>query len=410
MTHLAAAALSVVFAAALAGGAGAEVYRLTQEDRVELRVGQWDPEEQRFEPWPGISGEYSVGPEGQLSIALAGLVPAAGQSTGELADEIAMRLQRAIGLRQPPAVSLEIVAYRPIHVGGAVQSPGLYPYRFGMTVEQAVTVAGGPPGIEPGTPADPTHALRLAGEIRQYSARLDDLAAEEDRLMVDLASSGQPDLTDAPLMASAVGASGALEADILASQRDALRAQRDSSQDLQALLTARIARLDAQIALRGRQIEITGDELATVETLRDRGLAVNTRVTALSTALNDHETRRIQLEVARLTAEQQLNRARREQAALLDRTRLDRLAALKAARSEMAALHHRLETARQILAAIGAPDTADPRPDRPGPIYRVTRPGADGTEVLRLGPTDPLRPGDTLVVGFDAPLQISQTD
>ena len=377
----------------------AETYRLGQEDRVAVRVGQWNASEQRFEHWQGISGEYSVNPEGHLSIAIAGQVPAAGRSTAELVDEIALRLQRSIGLAEAPAVSVEIVSYRPVYVGGWVETPGSYPFRYGMTVQQAVTVAGGRPRLDEARGPDAVQAIRLSGEIRQHVARLDELEAEEARILAELASFGEGDFAEAPWFDAGGGRSAALEAQILASSRNSLSTQRQGLLEFQELLRERIARLGEEMALRERHIDLVAEELAAVEVLRDRGLTVNARVTALMNALNDHEARRIQLDVARLTAEQQLNRAGRDQFALFDEARLERLSALKDVQSEISGLRHRLETARALSHALA--DWEAPvgsAPAHPGPEYKVTRIVDGEAEALLLGQSDLLRPGDTLIV------------
>jgi len=42
-----------------------------------------------------------------------------------------------------PEVTVEVAEYRPVYVGGDVMKPGAYPFRFGMTVRDAVTLAEG---------------------------------------------------------------------------------------------------------------------------------------------------------------------------------------------------------------------------------------------------------------------------
>ena len=42
-----------------------------------------------------------------------------------------------------PRVSIEVLNYRPFYIIGEVQKPGEYPYRAGMTVINAVGIAGG---------------------------------------------------------------------------------------------------------------------------------------------------------------------------------------------------------------------------------------------------------------------------
>lgn len=42
-----------------------------------------------------------------------------------------------------PSVSVEVMNYRPFYIFGEVNSPGSYPYVNGMTVVNAVAMAGG---------------------------------------------------------------------------------------------------------------------------------------------------------------------------------------------------------------------------------------------------------------------------
>ena len=42
-----------------------------------------------------------------------------------------------------PSVSVEVMNYRPFYIFGEVNAPGSYPYVNGMTVVNAVAVAGG---------------------------------------------------------------------------------------------------------------------------------------------------------------------------------------------------------------------------------------------------------------------------
>ena len=40
-------------------------------------------------------------------------------------------------------VQLSVAEFKPVYVGGAVSKTGEYPYKLGLTVQQAVTLAGG---------------------------------------------------------------------------------------------------------------------------------------------------------------------------------------------------------------------------------------------------------------------------
>jgi polysaccharide export outer membrane protein len=68
-------------------------------------------------------------------------VPARGQTTGEIQTAIATRLRQ--GYVRDPNVSVEVDRYRPFFAMGAVAVAGQYSYVPGMTVQQAIAVAGG---------------------------------------------------------------------------------------------------------------------------------------------------------------------------------------------------------------------------------------------------------------------------
>ena len=106
-------------------------YVLGPNDRVRLKVyGE-----------PDISGEYEIDNTGQVSVPLAGHIPAAGLTTKELEHAIAAALAK--GIVRDPRVNVEVALYRPYYILGEVKKSGEYPYRLGLTVLDAVASAGG---------------------------------------------------------------------------------------------------------------------------------------------------------------------------------------------------------------------------------------------------------------------------
>jgi polysaccharide export outer membrane protein len=112
--------------------APAGAYRLGAGDTVLLRI--YDQ--------PQLSGEFAIDDSGNVDLPLLGLVPAAGKTTSGLADAIAAAL-RAKNLILAPSVAAEVSKYRPFYILGEVNAPGQYPYRPGMTVLTAISIAGG---------------------------------------------------------------------------------------------------------------------------------------------------------------------------------------------------------------------------------------------------------------------------
>jgi len=106
-------------------------YRLGSGDRVHIIVfGQND-----------LTGDYQVDGSGMLQFPLIGMVHAGGVTAGELQQTITSKLSP--GYLRNPSVSVEVINYRPFSIIGEVNKAGAYPYVNGMTVLDAVALAGG---------------------------------------------------------------------------------------------------------------------------------------------------------------------------------------------------------------------------------------------------------------------------
>lgn len=110
----------------------APAYRLGSGDK--LRVGVYNED--------SMSGEYEVDGSGNLSLKLMGSIKAKGLTVEQLAAEVENQLRLGRYLKDP-RVSVEVLNYRPFYVLGEVKEPGKYPFVNGMTVLNAVALAGG---------------------------------------------------------------------------------------------------------------------------------------------------------------------------------------------------------------------------------------------------------------------------
>lgn len=90
---------------------------------------------------PKMDGEYVVSSTGVVSFPLIGNIPARGQTVEALQEDIRARL--AAGYLHDPRVSAEVLNYRPFYILGEINKPGEYPFVNGITVQQAVAMAGG---------------------------------------------------------------------------------------------------------------------------------------------------------------------------------------------------------------------------------------------------------------------------
>ncbi|ABS63518.1 polysaccharide export protein [Parvibaculum lavamentivorans DS-1] len=90
---------------------------------------------------PDLSGEFDVSGSGRAALPLIGQVQAEGLTLSTFEDAVEQKLQE--GYLTSPRVSVEVLNYRPFYIYGEVGEPGQYPYTSGLTVLNAVAVAGG---------------------------------------------------------------------------------------------------------------------------------------------------------------------------------------------------------------------------------------------------------------------------
>lgn len=127
--------------------AGAAEYLLSPGDALELSViGA-----------PELHQRTGIGNDGLISLPLVGDIRAAGRTLQDVRSEVQAALTRQSFRRPantetastsayniaPAEISLQIAEYRPVYVSGDVAHPGQVIYQPGLTVRQAVAIAGG---------------------------------------------------------------------------------------------------------------------------------------------------------------------------------------------------------------------------------------------------------------------------
>jgi polysaccharide export outer membrane protein len=106
-------------------------YRIGSGDRLTIRVlGQ-----------PDLTGDYIVDSAGNISMPLVRSLPVAGLSTPEIESIIIDYLRR--GFLRDPSVSVQLAIPRPFYILGQVAQAGSFPYRPGLTAQNAIAIAGG---------------------------------------------------------------------------------------------------------------------------------------------------------------------------------------------------------------------------------------------------------------------------
>lgn len=111
--------------------AAAQSYRLAMGDKVRIAVFNES----------NLSGEYTIGPDGKITLPLAGEIVAAGLTVPELQQTVTKTLKD--GLVQDPNVTVTAADLRPYYILGEVNKPGKYSYTPELTVMNAVATAEG---------------------------------------------------------------------------------------------------------------------------------------------------------------------------------------------------------------------------------------------------------------------------
>jgi len=108
-----------------------EAYKLDSGDRLRVTV---------FEE-PDLSGDFEVDGLGTISLPLIGEVKVGNLTLREAEKTIETRF--LAGYLKRPQVSIDVLNYRPFYILGEVKDPGSYPFVSGITVLNAVAMAGG---------------------------------------------------------------------------------------------------------------------------------------------------------------------------------------------------------------------------------------------------------------------------
>ncbi|MCB1378244.1 MAG: polysaccharide export protein [Alphaproteobacteria bacterium] len=106
-------------------------YRVGAGDRMTIRVaGEAD-----------LSSEYLVDGAGNISMPYVQTIMVAGMTASQIENLVAQRLRD--GYLRDPQVSVQVTTLRPFYILGEVNAAGSFPYQPGMTVQNAIAIAGG---------------------------------------------------------------------------------------------------------------------------------------------------------------------------------------------------------------------------------------------------------------------------
>ncbi|MDX1780128.1 MAG: O-antigen ligase family protein [Thalassovita sp.] len=345
--------------------------------------------------------------DGNIRLPELGSIEAAGKSFDEVEATIAAAMIGG-GYSGIPAVSVEIASYAPVVVSGLVDQSGRYDYLPGMSVGTAIALAG---GIAPEMALDSErlaaltarrNAERLAGQIAGTVARI-------ARLKAALDGAETPVILPETLREAVPWREQEGLDDLLASEAAILRGQRATFTLLVASWTRDIAESDAQIALLTDRIalknqvvtQLTSD-LDAARDLQSKGLATNSRSSALLQRLADEREDLLALETAKIQIRQNKSLSARNRDRYEAEQYQNRLQDLQDAEGRLKTLQRDYRFALAELELLSRAAGGQTEAGEDTLTIRVIGPRADRFAGGIVNEDDPLLPGDVVVVSAAA--------
>ncbi len=396
----------------------ADDYILGPQDKLRIRVYEWRPMAGSAVEWEPLTGEFVISASGNLSLPIIGVVPAAGMTSEQVAESIGERLKTQVGMQKRPNASVEVAQYRPFFLTGLVTKPGRYDYSPGLTVIQALSMAGGTFGV-----TDPTlvglqrEAVVARGDLRSLDVERLSLLARQARLdaVIDNkpAISFPPELmhhADDPLIARMMHE----EQDLFDTRQRSLRNEIDALNQAKLLASNQIEALTSKAASLAKQIELANKDVGTVNKLISQGLTVSSRELNANQNLAQLESQNLDVALANLKARQDIAKADGDIADVSNRYRTQALTEAADVRDRLAANREKAATTQALLdniqarapAAAASLASEDSRRTLKTTIDRMV----DGTlHSIAASDNDPIAPGDVIRVEDEKPQALTQT-
>jgi protein involved in polysaccharide export with SLBB domain len=383
-------------------------YTLRTDDKVKIKVYEW----------PELSAEFTVSQDGKITLPIIGELPVVGLRTGEVADAISDRLKKKASLPERPISMVEILQVRPIVVLGDVARPGEFIYRPGLTVLQAIGMAGGfyrP--LDYGYIRFERDVITSRGDLDVLRPKIARLMAHQARLEAE--NEDRSDITFPPELAQNNNPS---VVQILADERAGFAEARDgylrkveNYGRVNKIYEQEIVSLTAQIQTEKAQQESVQKELDQVKEMATKGLGLAPRqltlertVLQLAEVMQSLETNILRARQNISTTEQLANDAKIDR-----RTKIN--TDLRTTRSDLEEARKRIDTDQRLIyeASVTGPRQAEEQQTaqrtRKHDVL-VSRKQSGDVRKMPADETFLLEPGDVVEVGVAPPPGAAQAD
>jgi polysaccharide biosynthesis/export protein len=311
---------------------------------------------------PDFREHAPIGVEGEVGLPLSGQIKVRGLSLSEarakIAGELSNKLYRQYTndgreishLIVGSEVVVTVSEYTPVFVNGDVTRPGAYPFRPGMTVRQAIAVAGGFDLIRSQGPDPVMQTAELQAEYQTLWLEVAGEQARSWRLRTELRDksvAGADNTVPNP---------GGVAADFMKGEAEQLKAVTVDRESSKALLQEAIKKATLQLAIlaekKTKDEEGSQADLVDFKTVRDlfqKGLAQITRLSEARRASLLSSEQLLQTVVESSNVERQRDEYTRQLEKIDTQTRIDDLQELQRTNLHLAELTARLKSTSDRL-------------------------------------------------------------
>jgi polysaccharide export outer membrane protein len=356
---------------------------------------------------------------GQASFPLIGDIKAAGVSVGELRKQVKSILStkafrsrqldqqgRSLSLDQvvtvsPDEVILNVAEYRPIYVNGDVANPGAQPYRPGMTVRQAIALAGGFDTMR-FRGRDPfLDSSDFRGDYYELWTEFAKVRAQAERFQAELDGKralGQPKLDDLPLPSVVTSRIVDVEAQRLSVDNSDHQKEKQYLTDAVQQEDGRIATLQRQRETEQKDADSDAAEYSQLQANFSKGLVPMTRLSDTRRQTLFSATRVLQTTALMNQVQRQRSEFARRLERVDDQRRDSLLGKLQDANVRLATIRARLQAVGDKLLYAGVVRSQLARGAGGDPAIKVHRNDNDTSGNIAADEDTRLMPGDVVEV------------
>jgi exopolysaccharide production protein ExoF len=383
-------------------------YHLGVMDKIRVRIAQWEPTDGSFKSWDALSGDYSIGPAGALSLPFIGSLDAAGKTPEEVANEIGKRLQQQFALRNLPSASVEVAQFRPVFLTGDVQTPGEYPFSPNLTVLKAVSLGGGLRRSESGQ-RFARDFINAQGDVSVYDTQRARLIARHARLSSEM--TGSTEITMPKELEKVAKAKELIDSEtaLMKQRRDRYELQLKTLANLKALLQSEVESLNRKSETQNRQLEIAEQDRDKIKGLSEQGLALSSRLLSIEERTAEVQSSLLDIDTNILRAKQQISQAEQDEINLKNDWEAQRVKDMQDTEAELEKLNLQIGTSRQLMTEALAQSADalkfDPNGHSTTLRYAIVRDDGTGPKEIAANEGTPLEPGDVVKVTSELLMQ-----